>query len=549
MEEKNATTIRKRRPRIGDRHNPEPTTSSGFIRPTHTKDAPEQTRRMVTSPRFRHDITSARLSRTELLEKALNNPQTLTHQQKWNILSKIINEKEKRYLDCGQYDELLKKYNNVIRRQYVCAAANDDIKNYLSAQPQALLRDDDVRLETMELLHKKVEEGELSKEKFDHVHKLFFSDIISKDNQPNAQTTKMLRCVATGKFYAPIDANKSLKEQALSPAYRAFKKRRQTSKNYSPQDYDFFGENEKHEPLCPIFHAVNDSGNIHKIAPIIASRMAQMGIPPEEAYQFNTADIAHIMQKDGELKDIEFQTISADVGNSPYQEFANKFGLLLKIGGASRLSNQKKTDIWLKNFATPEEVKDSQEWGTISGLNIFTSKAESLYNKLAEDFTNNGMSPDFIDAWADSLCENKSLNPNYVQGINSKPFKIEIHHWERLSAAMESENPADKNNLENFGLMIMYQKNGFDIHKMQHAGESAHYLLASLNEKQQQNPRKYLVCTSGCFLYSSDLMNGREDHNPQLQKIKELHERIKKEIPQKPSKNKQTPTRVIRERA
>ncbi len=490
----------------------------------HKKKKPNyktNSQRVNTTPDKRKEISPHQnRNQAQLLERMIQKPESVSPHQIMHILEQYLSKSDIKQLQKGNASAIIKKYAAIIKRKYVQAVAAADVLNYCSATPAAIPdRSDEIRLETMEQLRRRVQKKFLSKEKFQQIHQTFFADIVSKDSLPNTQITKMLRCIAAGKLYAPTDLNGKLAEYTLSPAYRRFRQKPQPSLNLKPENYDFFGIDAKGKPLCPMFYATSGSANAHKISKAIAKRMAQLGIAPSEAYKFNVADIAHIMQKDGELRDIPFSEIAPDIKDSPYQEFADKLGLILKIGRGKNNDHRKTTQLWLEEFATPEQKTDYEDYGFRDGLELFLSGAEKIYNKLSKDFAEKGISPDFLDAWAESLCANKSLNPNLAQCHHPKPHKIDIHHWERLSSATSDTSTADKNNLDNFGVMIMYTKNDFDIHASMHKGESASYITTNLEKKQQESPQKNLFCTSNFLFLSLNIFHGRKDRTEELNKI------------------------------
>ncbi len=531
MAEELTPTPRKKRPRIGQ--TPAPAAPRTTF--SNREQAPTERRRIFT--RNDSDFKRNAPDKTDLLHELLISPERCYERKYSSVLQDVISPWDKRQLISGDFSGLAKKYKAALRRKYVYLMAQKDVKNYCSGAPKQLTRDDDIRLETMEQLRRLKEDNKITEKQFNEIHQRFFSDIKAKDSLPSAQVTKMLRCMAAGKFYAPVKKDGTLNEQALSPTYRVILKSKKRISGYKPEDYDIFGCNQDGSPLSPAFHAVKGSENFQRMKKSILGKMSELGISPEEACQLNSADIAHMMQKPGELRDIPFTEICPDVKDSPYQEFAQKLGMILTIGNpANRVSGSK---YWLKHFASPQEKMDYDEGDKI-GYQLFLNSAERIYEKLKKDCSQNGMDSDFVEKWAQSMIENKSVNVNLVPNCKNKPFKVDIHHWERLSAAAEDASPADKNNLENFGLMIMYHENDMDVHADKHKGESAHYVMASFEERQEKFPTKHLICSSDCLVISSELLKGRSD----ISKIETLQKKIKPE-PKKVAAGGYTPQYVV----
>ena len=543
MSEENAPIKRKRQRIRINRETGNPI-SSAPTSPSAAKSFESRsiTRKIFTRPDARKEFSQRNyLDEKDLLRELLTNLDLccLKHRARvTSYLQKIVNKNDVKALQNGNFAELVRKYHAALRRQYVCLMAKEDVRNYASATPESLLRDDDVRLETMEQLLRLVERREIPEAQFNFIHKKYFADIIAKDSLPDANVTKILRCMAAGKFYAPVDKNHQLNERLLSEAFRSWQKTKKV-KQYAPEDYDFFGQNDKGEPLSTLWNAVNGSSNFHKMAKVFAQKFSEMGIAPEKAYQFNSYDLAYILQRDPKnLEDVAFVDVVPDVCDSPYQELASKMGDILMLGGAENLTEREKQKIWLERFASKSEIEDWNDSGSKVDYQLCMRKVSTIYNKLQQDFVENGMDPDFLCQWAHSLKENKSFNPKLVSGCSSIPYKIDIHHWDRLSAASGDEIAADKNLLENFGIMIMYNKDGVDIHAEEHKGESANFVLDSFRDRQERHPTKYLLKTSNFLSLSSDLVKGMGDRFKPLAKIKKLQEKL---APQKKKSTREVP--------
>ena len=414
------------------------------------------------------------------------------------------------------------KYKGALERRYVCSAAEQDVQNLLSANPKALpSRPSAVRLECMEQLWRKAEAGEIRAEQYEYLHQTYFKDIVSRDNLPEAQASKMLRAMAAGKFYFPKGSDGKINKKQLSPAFLKVLERKRLPKiSAKIEDYDFFGVDEKGQPLCPIWYAVKDSANFQKLKNVVAEKCIQKGIDPKTAYEFVPGDYWCMFAKENSKQPVQFSDICMDVHDAPYEEFAQKFGMILSVGGAQELSYAQKQKFWLNNFASETE-KDDFEYGNKVDLEIFIRQCENIYQKLDEDFKENGINPAFIGLWAESMIENKSVNPDYVK-CNGKPYKIDIHHGDRLSSVKDYDKAAQKNNLDHLSLMIMYHEYSFDIHAFQHKNESAHFIIVDEQDKVADENMMYLFATSNCVYGRSDLMKNASDYCPKKQSGKIL---------------------------
>ncbi len=490
------TPVKKKRPRIPLSERAQTFTQSVITRPNK-----------IEKPQI-DMITALQKTAQNPEEFYRNNPQMVR-----NILNKFISEKEKANLSKNTLS-LLQKYKSAIWRKYVYLAAREDIKNLLTATPSPLPeREDDVRLECMEQLKKLSETQQIRPEQYQYLHQTYFSDIISKDNLPQAQVSKMLRCMASGKFYAPKDINGKIDKKKFSPAFMAFLKQKKKPKiNAQINDYDFFGLDENKQPKSPVWHAVKDSHNFQKMKPIIAKRCIDKGISPEMAYHLTPADYWLLLSNSEEAKDIKFKDICPQVNDAPFEEFAVKLGKILSVGGALEMSKDQKIKLWLNNFASKQEKADFESEHS-PDFKTFLKKCERIYQKLEQDLKDNQIHPKFMSLWVESMLKNKSINPSLVD-CPHKPHKIDIHHWDRLSSVSGTENLAQKNCLDNFGVMIMYQNYSFDIHAQEHKGESAHFVKANREETTMNKNRRFLFATSNCVYISDDLMHETTDFHP-----------------------------------
>lgn len=553
----NDAPVKKRRPRIGEttqtissdttpqsskRHRPR-------IAPTAERVIPQNgryfTQTVITSRNsfgsHNSDIDILKALSTFPEEALIKYPKTIRKK-----VSGFLHNNDHEY-DKTSDDALLpilQKYKKTFRRKYVQAVAKDDARNYASNNPKLLVRDNDIRLETLEQLRRKCDDGMLPEDKLEHIRQTYFKDILSKDALPCAVASRMLRCMAAGKFYAPRTNDNVYKEQLLSPVFRDYlHNKRKPKKQYTPEDYNFFGFDNNDKPLSPAWNAVFASDNFRHMASKIAQRMADLGISPEDAYQFNSCDLAVIMQPNKKrladlepeyCRDVPFTDISPLINDSPYQEFAQRLGTVLRLGKNinSRYSFQSAQKLYERQYSDSDNITTPE---------LLLNYADQLYQKLDEDFCENGINPQFLDAWIDSMINNKSVNPNLVD-VNPRPYKIDIHHWDPLSAAGNNKFMAEQNRLDNFGLMIMYDANSTDVHAEQHDGESANYIMQSTAEKRKQNPIKYLFITSSEQRTRNDLFFGMSDFYTPLKKAEQLKNKLPTAV--KTSQEGITPTNI-----
>ena len=502
-ENKNNNPPRKKRPRI-QRTNTQPQTF---------------TQQMFTERQNREHIElQKKLSLVEALQNLVKKPEEFcrTHPQTVkDILLKTVSDYDKTKVSTGNLISLVKKYQSAIERKYIRTVACQDIKNLLSANPHPLEpREADIRLECMEQLKMMVERGQITPEQYQYIHRTRFSDIISKDNLPQAQVSKMLRSMAAGKFYAPTGTDGKIDKKNFSQTFLEFlNQKKKTKISATIKDYDFFGLDENNQPKSSVWHAVKNSRNFQKLKPVIAKRCIEKGISPQMAYQLNPADLWMLLSKDIENpKSIPFKALNKECGLAPFEEFAVKLGKILSVGGAKAMDKDQKLELWLDNFASPKEKADFE--GAYSpDFNLFIQKCERIYQKLEQDFKQNHIHPKFMPQWVESMLKNKSIHPALVD-CPHKPYKIDIHHWDRLSSVKEEDNLAKKNNLSNFGVMIMYQSYSFDIHAQEHKGESAHFVLANQEEKALDKDRCFLFATSNCLYIGADIMKEASDYIP-----------------------------------
>lgn len=535
----NDAPVKKRRPRIGE------TTRNTISNATPQRQS-RYTDRTVTTPR--NPLMSPPKD-TEIMERLLTGPELAIIRYAKQIRSKLAQylHTPRHQFDQATDNELLQiiaKYKKALRRKYVYAIAKEDADNYASNDPKPMKRDNDIRLETMEQLRRYCDDGRFPESKLEHIRQTYFQDIMSKDALPSAVATRMLRCMAAGKFYAPRTNDNVYKEQLLSPVFRDYlHNKRKPKKQYTPEDYNFFGFDNEDKPLSPAWNAVFASDNFRHMASKIAQRMADLGISHEDAYQFNSCDLAVIMQPNKKrladlepeyCRDVPFTAIYPMVKESPYQEFSQKLGKILRLG--------KNSDSRYA-FRDAQELFDQQysDSDNITTPELLLNYADQLYQKLDEDFCENGINPQFLDAWIDSMINNKSVNPNLVD-VKPRPYKIDIHHWDPLSAAGNNKFMAEQNRLDNFGLMIMYDANGTDVHAEQHDGESANYIMQSTAEKRKQNPIKYLFITSSEQRTRNDLFFGMSDFYTPLKKAEQLKNKLPTAV--KTSQEGITPTNI-----
>lgn len=438
------------------------------------------------------------------------NPQTVK-----DILLKIVSEYDIAKVSNGDILPLVKKYQSAIERKYITTAARQDIKNLLSANPRPLSkREDNIRLECMEQLKKLSEKRAITPEQYQYLHKTYFSDIIAKDNLPQAQVSNMLRCMASGKFYAPLGPDGKIDRKKFSPTFLKFLNQpKKTKISAKIEDYDFFGINKNNQPKSKVWHAVKDSHNFQKLKNIIAKRCIEKGIEPELAYKLNSADLWMLLSKDiKKPKALPFSAICKNAHPAPFEEFSVKLGQLLSVGGAKNMSKEQKINLWLNNFASKQEKADFESEHS-PDFKLFIQRCERIYQKLEQDFKKNHINPKFMPLWVESMLKNKSINPSLVD-CPRKPYKIDIHHWDRLSSLQNGDNPAKKNNLENFGVMIMYHDYSFDIHAQEHQGESAHFVLANREQTTMNKNRRFLFATSNCLYISDNILYESSDYAP-----------------------------------
>lgn len=477
------------------------------------------TQQMFTDRQNREHIEpQKRLSLVEALQNLLKkpeefcrtNPQTVT-----DILLKIVSDYDKAKVSTDNLIPLVKKYQSAIERKYITSTAHQDIQNLLSANPRPLSeRDNKIRLECMEQLKKLSEKKEITPEQYQYLHQTYFSDIISKDNLPQAQISQMLRSMAAGKFYAPIGPDGKIDRKKFSPTFlKILNQKKKSNISAKIEDYDFFGLDKNQQPKSKIWHAVKDSCNFQKLKNIIAKHCIEKGIAPEQAYNLNPADLWMLLAKDIEkTKPIPFFSLCKDANLAPFEEFSVKLGQILSIGGALEMNQEQKINLWLKHFASKQEKEDFTNKYS-PDFKLFIKKCERIYQKLEQDFKQNHIHPKFMPQWVDSMLKNKSIHPALVD-CPHKPYKIDIHHWDRLSSVKEGDNLAKKNNLSNFGVMIMYQSYSFDIHAQEHKGESAHFVLANQEEKALDKDRCFLFATSNCLYIGDDIMKEASDYAP-----------------------------------
>ena len=522
----NDAPVKKRRPRIGEttqtissdttpqsskRHRPR-------IAPTAERVIPQNgryfTQTVITSRNsfgsHNSDIDILKALSTFPEEALIKYPKTIRKK-----VSGFLHNNDHEY-DKTSDDALLpilQKYKKTFRRKYVQAVAKDDARNYASNNPKLLVRDNDIRLETLEQLRRKCDDGMLPEDKLEHIRQTYFKDILSKDALPCAVASRMLRCMAAGKFYAPRTNDNVYKEQLLSPVFRDYLyKKRKPQKQYTAENYNFFRRDNQNKPLSPAWNAVYASDNFRHMAHKVAQKMADLGISPEDAYQLNSYDLAVIMQPDKNrledlkpenCRDVSFTAIYPMVKDSPYQEFSQKLGKILRLGknSDSRYAFRDAQELFDQQYSDSDKITTPES---------LLSCAGRLYQKLDKDFRENGINPQFLDAWIESMVNNKSVNPNLVN-VQPRPYKIDIHHWEPLSAAGNNTYMAEQNRLDNFGLMIMHNQNSNDIHAEQHEGESANYIMQSMAEKRKQNPIKYLYISSEQDRARNDFFSGMPD--------------------------------------
>lgn len=503
QEDKNNNLPRKKRPRI-QRTDTQPQTF---------------TQSVFSPPKNRENIKPAKpLSLLESLQNLVEKPEEFCKtnpQTVKNILLKIVSEYDLAKVANNNLTTLVKKYQNAIEKKYIRTAAQQDIKNLLSANPHPLpAREDNIRLECMEQLKMMTERGQIRPEQYQYIHQTYFPDIISKDNLPQAQVSKMLRCMAAGKFYAPTGADGKIDKKKLSPAFLKFLKQKEKTKiSAKIEDYDFFGLDETMQPQSSVWYAVKDSRNFQKLKNIIANRCIKKGITPQMAYKLNPADLWMLLSKDIEKpQNISFKSLCKEANLAPFEEFAVKLGKILSIGGTNEMSQEQKIKLWLNNFASPQEKADFESEHS-PDFKLFIKKCERIYQKLEQDFKENHIHPKFMSLWIESMLKNQSINPALVSCPN-KPYKIDIHHWDRLSSLQSGDNPAQKNNLDNFGVMIMYQDYGFDIHAHEHKGESAHFVLQNREQTALDKERRFLFATSNCLYIGGDIMKEAFDYAP-----------------------------------
>ncbi len=507
-ENKNNNSPRKKRPRI--------------VRSTTTTQNGTFRQNVVTTSQNREHIASRSTSDiVALLREIARFPEDFCRkkpQEAQKLLSNIVSPQDKSLLFQKPL-AIIQKYKNAIWRKYIYLAAKKDIENLLTANPQPLpAREEEVKLECMEQLKMMLERGKIRPEQYQYIQQTHFPDIISKDNLPQAQVSKMLRSMAAGRFYAPFDNKGNIDSKKFSAEFAqilAHPKQHKISAKI--EDYDFFGLDETKQPKSPIWYAVKDSRNFQKLKPLIAKRCIEKGIPPQTAYKLNTADLWALTTPDQKPHAVKFSEICPQINNAPFEEFSQKLGLILSVGGGKEISYDEKAQIWLKKFASHQEKEDYEDKHS-PDLRLFIQKCERIYQKLEQDFKQNHIHPKFMPQWIDSMLKNKSINPSLV-ACPHKPFKIDIHHWDRLSSVQNMENLSEKNTLENFGVMIMYNEYDFDIHAQEHKGESAHFVLADREEKALDKNRRFLFATSNCLYIGSDLMQKTTDYQPRKEEI------------------------------
>lgn len=465
-----------------------------------------------------HIEPQKKLNQVEALQNLVQKPEEFCRtnpQSVKNILLKIVSEYDTAKVANEDILPLVKKYQSAIERKYITSAARQDIKNLLSATPRPLpKREDNIRLECMEQLKKMSEKREITPDQYQYLHQTYFSDIIAKDNLPHAQVSNMLRCMASGKFYAPLGTDGKIDRKKFSPTFLKFlNKPKKTKISAKLEDYDFFGLNEKKQPKSKVWHAVKDSRNFQKLKNIIAKRCIEKDIEPKLAYQLNPADLWMLLTNNIEKpKALEFSAICSKANPAPFEEFSVKLGKILSVGGAKNLNKEQKINLWLNNFASKQEKADFESEHS-PDFKLFIQRCERIYQKLEQDFKQNHIHPKFMSLWVESMLKNKSINPSLVD-CPRKPYKIDIHHWDRLSSLQNGDNPAKKNNLDNFGVMIMYHNYSYDIHAQEHKGESAHFVLATREQTALNKNRRFLFATSNCLYISDNIMYEASDYTP-----------------------------------
>ena len=477
------------------------------------------TQQMFTDRQNREHIEpQKRLSLVEALQNLLKKPEEFCRtnpQMVKNILSKIVSKYDIAKVSSEDILSLVKKYQSAIERKYITSTAHQDIQNLLSANPRPLSeRDNKIRLECMEQLKKLSEKKEITPEQYQYLHQTYFSDIISKDNLPQAQISQMLRSMAAGKFYAPIGPDRKIDRKKFSPTFlKILNQKKKSNISAKIEDYDFFGLDKNKQPKSKVWYAVKDSRNFQKLKNIIAKRCIEKGIAPEQAYNLNPADLWMLLAKDIEkTKPIPFSSLCKDANPAPFEEFSVKLGQILSIGGALEMKQEQTINLWLKHFASKQEKEDFTNKYS-PDFKLFIQRCERIYQKLEQDFKQNHINPKFMSLWVESMLKNKSINPSLVD-CPRKPYKIDIHHWDRLSSLQDGDNPAKKNNLDNFGVMIMYHDYSFDIHAQEHQGESAHFVLANREQTTMNKDRRFLFATSNCLYISDNIMYEASDYAP-----------------------------------
>ncbi len=497
---------------------------------------------------------SAGHDRTEFLKHLLHHTEAVCARN-FNKVTKMLldlkipaEEKARisdiRFSDYETLADSVNKYRHVFERQLVVETAkkylNDITDNvsrimageYFPDTPQ----DPATRLELAEKILQLALESpkKLNNTAPEKLVSKIMPEIAAKDSRSDSAVSGFLRCMAAGKFYAPVSNNRN-NLYKLSDTFKAFWQKNpnleQTNKpKYQPEEYLFFDLGADGKPLSPQWYAVRCSKNFRKIAHSVAQKLAAHNISPEQAYKLNSYDIAFLLGNNGSerCRDTPFAKLSPNVNDSPYQEFTQTMGYLLTVGQSDNSRPSKEDiNIWKKFFATKEEVAEYENHGDDMPIIEFRHNAQKIYQTLKQECASNNIDNNFMSSWIEDLITKKNVSTTiYNNNFGTFPAKIDIHHNDRLSEASNCPNldAAILNDPNNYSLMIQYLETSLDIHGDKHKGESANFYIKDYesNSRTYKNSNlpnaegNYLVATSEMTHLRRIKMHCCEDYDPSL---------------------------------